>query len=102
MVKRLVLLARARGLDGEAMAREAGIDEGLLRDPDGRIDVAKSDDFVEAIATRCGVAGLGAELAAIQEPTTYDAAGQTTASLNPLGESTATLYDAAGSGTLDR
>ncbi len=75
MVERLVLLAGDRGLDGEAMARAAGIDPRALRDPDGRIEVSKSDDLIEAIAARVGIGGLGAALSAIRSPTTYDVAG---------------------------
>jgi AraC-like DNA-binding protein len=75
MVKRVHALASLKRLDADALAHEVGIDPVALGDPDGRVDVDRSDAFIEALDREAGEPMLGVELAFTRDPETYDAAG---------------------------
>lgn len=57
------------------LARDAGIAVDALADPDGRVEVARCDELLERLDQLTRDPLIGVRLAAVRDPTTYDAAG---------------------------
>ena len=75
MVVRVVRLATLYERDGWMLARDAGIAVDALADPDGRVEVARCDELLERLDQLTRDPLIGVRLAAVRDPTTYDAAG---------------------------
>ena len=75
MAKRIVKLLDDRGVDGARLCADAGLDAGILRDPDRRVPIDVVHDAIERAVVATGDADFGLHLASVRDLETYDVAG---------------------------